>query len=243
VSPAVANFLFEAGNFLLLAGGLGWLLFRPVRRALDNERARHAKLEEDAARLRSESEALTKEAHGARDAAEREAEQRRLEARAAAQKEVDRILEEARGVEARDRQRFDRELESTRRTQTAALAEAVGRVAGESVHRLLETLQGPALDLALVRAACRELGGLAETVRASALVESARPLDPESRRLLEEVLGQAFQHRLMPDLGAGVRVTTPQGQVDASALSIGREAARRIAAAVSPGGNGSQGNG
>jgi F-type H+-transporting ATPase subunit b len=238
VSPGIANFLFEAGNFALLAGGLGWLLFRPVRRALDEERARHAKLEEEAARLRSEAEALVADARRTRDAAEREVEQRRLEARGVAQKEADRVLEEARAVAARDRQRFDRQLESARDTQAAALAEAVGRVAAESVQRLLQTLDGPALDLALVRAAQAEIASLPAAVRAAAVVESARPLDPDARRVLEDTLGPAFQHRVVSELGAGVRVTTPQGQVDASALSIGREAARRVAGAVSPAGNG-----
>ena len=232
MSPAVANFLFEAGNLALLAGGLGWLLFRPVRRALDDERARHDKLGEEATRLRSEADALAKEARAVRDAADREAEQRRIEARAAAQKEADRVIEEAREREARDRQRFERELESGRQAQTAALAETVGRLAAQSVRRLLETIDGPALDLALVRAARAELGALPAPARGAALVESPRPLEPEARRLLEEVLGPGFQQRVVADLGAGVRITTPQGQVDASALSIGREAARRVAAAM-----------
>ena len=45
MAPWVANFLFEAVNFLLLAGALGWLFFRPVRTALDAERERRAKEE------------------------------------------------------------------------------------------------------------------------------------------------------------------------------------------------------
>ena len=37
MSPDLATFLFELVNFALLAGGLGWLFFRPVRKALDAE--------------------------------------------------------------------------------------------------------------------------------------------------------------------------------------------------------------
>ncbi len=72
MSSALANFLFEAANFLLLAAALGWLLFKPVRRALDAERARHAREEDESKRLRAEAEVLAREARSAREAADRE---------------------------------------------------------------------------------------------------------------------------------------------------------------------------
>jgi hypothetical protein len=62
------------------------------------------------------------------------------------------------------------------------------------------------------------------------LVESARPLDPEARRLLEQALGIRFEERLVATLGAGVRVTTASGQIDASAARIAREGARELGA-------------
>ncbi|NJN47909.1 MAG: hypothetical protein HC808_17125, partial [Candidatus Competibacteraceae bacterium] len=41
----MATFLFEAANFLVLAGVLGWLFFKPVRQALID---RQVKFEADA---------------------------------------------------------------------------------------------------------------------------------------------------------------------------------------------------
>ena len=37
MSPTLANFIFETVNFLLLAAALGWVLYKPVRHALDAE--------------------------------------------------------------------------------------------------------------------------------------------------------------------------------------------------------------
>lgn len=232
MSPALANFLFEAANFLLLAAGLGWLLFKPVRRALDGERERHAKDAEEQQRLRSEAEALARDARAVRDAADRELAQRRGEILAAAQKDAARIVEEARETQAAARRALEKELADARNAQAAALADTVGRIAGESVAALLDALKGPSLDAALVRAACVELRALPDPARASALVEGAHPLDAEARTLLDEALGHRFQERTVPELLAGVRVTTPGGQVDATARSLARHAARAVTGAV-----------
>jgi F0F1-type ATP synthase membrane subunit b/b' len=232
VSPALANFLFEAVNLLLLAAALGWILFKPVRRALDEERARHAKEEEEQKRLRSEAEALARDARAVRGAADREAAERRSEVLAAAQKDAVRIVEEARKSQAAERRALEQELATSRNAQAAAVADAVGRIAGESVARLLDALEGPSLDVALVRAACAELGALPTAARGSALVESARPLEAEARRLLGGALGDGFKERTVSELLAGVRVTTSAGQVDATALSLARHAAQAVTASL-----------
>jgi F-type H+-transporting ATPase subunit b len=234
VSPTLANFLFEAANFLLLSAALGWVLFKPVRRALDAERERHAKEEDEAKRLRAEAEALAQEARAVREAAEREGARQRSEALAAARAEAARIAEEARASEARERQRIEGELEARRHVEAVALADTMGRVAAESVRRLLLSVGGPSLDAALARAATAALRQLTPAARASATVESARALEADARGFLEEALGCTVRERVVPDLGAGVRVTTPEGQVDASAESLAREAARAVSAAVGP---------
>ncbi|MHB8416545.1 MAG: hypothetical protein ACYDCL_00610 [Myxococcales bacterium] len=229
MSPTLANFIFEAANFLLLAAALGWVLFKPVRRALDAERARHAEEAAAGVRLRSEAEALAQQAHAAREAAELEVAERRREAAAAAQQEAARLLEEARKAQALERLAMEAERKSSQAEQADALAETVGRIAAEAVRGLLETLKGPPLDIALVRAACEELAGLPAAAREAALVESARPLGPEARELLARALGRAFDERVVGELGAGVRVTTPAGQVDATAAAIAQRAARTVA--------------
>ncbi|HUB06711.1 MAG TPA: hypothetical protein VMB50_06910, partial [Myxococcales bacterium] len=58
-----------------------------------------------------------------------------------------------------------------------------------------------------------------------------RPLEPETTRLVAAALGREPEVRVVADLGAGVRVTTPAGQVDATAAAIARQAARAVSAA------------
>jgi F0F1-type ATP synthase membrane subunit b/b' len=232
VAPALADFLFEAVNFLLLAAALGWLLFKPVRRALDEERERHARQDEASQRLRDEAEAAAGAARGAVEAADRETAQRRRETLEAAQEQAAALLEDARQAQAVLRQAQEQELRAWREAETAALVELVGRIAAESVARLLAALPGPSLDAALVRAARAELAALPGADRGEALVESARELDDEARALLAGVLG-GFEERTVRELGAGVRVTTAVGQVDATAASIARFAARAVSAAGS----------
>jgi hypothetical protein len=62
------------------------------------------------------------------------------------------------------------------------------------------------------------------------MVESALPLDEEGKKVLRQALGGDFQQRTVPELGAGVRITTSAGQIDASASNLAREAARQVAA-------------
>jgi len=232
LSPALANFLFEAANFLLLAAVLGWVLFKPVRRALDEERERHAKQEEQLQRLRAEAESLTRDARALREAADHESAARREAILAAAQREAAKIVEEARQTQVAERRAIEQERVAARNAQATALAEMVGRIAGESVTRLLDVLQGPSLDLALVRAACTALSALPDSARGSAVVESARPLDGEARALLTAALGDGFDERTVAELVAGVRVTTSAGQVDSTVRSLARQAARAVTAAT-----------
>ncbi|NOJ77205.1 hypothetical protein [Myxococcus xanthus] len=228
MSPALTNFLFEAANFLVLAAVLGWLLFKPVRRALDAEQARHAQETEAARHLREEAEVLAREARAEREAAGREREARRREMLASARNEALQAAEASKRAQVAERQRMEKELQDWRDASASELVDTVGRIAAESVRRLLSAFDGPALDLALVRAACAELDSVPVEARGAALVESARPLDARSRTLLEEALGGGVHERVVGELGAGVRVTTPAGQVDATAVAVARQAARSV---------------
>jgi F0F1-type ATP synthase membrane subunit b/b' len=232
VSTALADFLFEAANFLLLAAALGWLMFKPVRRALDAERERHDKDVEETKRLRAEAESLASAARAAQEAAAHDAEEHRRESLEGARREAAEIVGSARKAQRADRQHFEHELALQRDAEATALAEAIARIAAESVRTLLLSLDGPGLDAALVRAALTQLDSLPQEARSAAVVECARPLDGESRVLLQRILGEHFQERIVAELGAGLRVTTAQGQVDASALSFARRAALAMKSAV-----------
>lgn len=228
MSPALANFVFEAANFLLLAGALGWVLFKPVRRALDAERQQHEDEQRASERQRALAESLAKEARTAKQVAERDVEQSRQEILNAAKLEAARLLDEARDAARAERQVLQHELEAARNAEIAELASSVGELAAQTVRRLLETLPGPSIDAALVRAACAELESIPVETRRPAQVESARELDGDATKLLQAALGGAYTARVVAELGAGVRVTTPGGQVDASALSLGRYAGRAV---------------
>ncbi|HEX7785400.1 MAG TPA: hypothetical protein VF653_04195 [Methylomirabilota bacterium] len=241
--PWVATFLFETVNVLLLAGALGWLFFKPVRAGLEAERERRAKEESEAAEHRAQAEALAKEARAALEEGSRETERRRAGILAAAEQQAVRAREEASKALDGQRRAFARELEASREAQAAALAETIGRIAAASVRDLLQALDGPALDLALVRGACQEVRALPEAARRGAILESARPLDPEARQLLQDALGAELTERTVTELGAGVRITTATGQVDASALAIASHAARALAATAGDEAGGAGGSG
>lgn len=229
MSPAVATFLFEAANFLVLAAALGWVLFKPIRSALAAEQARHAEEQQEASATRAEAEKLLKEARDRRRSLNAELEQTRAKMLAEAQDQVAALENEARDRRLTEARELQRKREAALGSELRAQAEALGRIAAESVRGLLQTISGPDLERALVEAAIRELESIPSEARARCVVESARPLGSESRRALREALGPDFEEREVPELGAGVRITTRAGQVDASALSLSRAAAERIA--------------
>lgn len=228
MSPTLANALFEVANFLLLAGLLGFFLFKPVRKALDSERERHEQTEREVKRLHDEAEALTQKAQGERARVAQELETQRRELLQAAQKEAEQLLEQAKQRVQSERRTLEEERAAARAADVAELADLIGRIAGESVRALLGAAQGPSLDHALLSSALPALNGLPEAARKSALVESVGPLEPEVQKLLRQSLGDGFRQRVVPELGAGLRISTDSGQVDASALAVARTAARLV---------------
>jgi F-type H+-transporting ATPase subunit b len=232
VSVELADFLFEVANFLLLAALLGWVLFKPVRAALDRERERHDKEEAQIRERHAEADKLAQEAHEIRARLEEKMEDHKAELVAAAREEAGRITEQARQDQLAEQRRFEQELASARRIQANALAATIGQIAAASVRRLLDTIDAASLDVALIRAACAEIEKLPADKRADPIVEAARPLDASSRELLGDVLGQTIKERIVKELGAGVRITMSGGQVDASAEAIARHTASEVAGAA-----------
>ena len=231
MSSTVANFLFEAANVLLLAAALAWAFFAPVQRALDEEQNRKSKVDEELAHARAEAASVRRELETAREVANREIATRRAELLGAAERDAAAVLEGSRNERSAERRALEKELAARREADVAALAEDVGRIAAASVARLLAAVDGPPLDLALARLACEQLRALPAEARRRAVVESARALAEPIRALLAGVLGDGFEIRVIAELGAGVRIITPAGQVDASAGSFAREAAEAFRSA------------
>ncbi len=227
MSPSVATFVFESVNFLLLAVFLGWLFFKPVREALQRESEERRRAEQQAKEKEDKAQALLDQAAQLRRGIDAELEQVRARQLARTRDEIETLKDAARRDQQSVAEQAERRLEAARRKQAKELAISVGQIAGEAVRQLLDQVNGPALDAALVRAACERLSGVVNT-GGTALVEHARPLDEQSRRLLTSVLGE-FRERGAPELGAGVRITTSEGQVDATATSFATQAASDVA--------------
>ncbi len=232
MSPALTTFLFESANFIALAVLLGWFFFKPVRQALQKERERHAELERQAEETAAKARQLEQETTEAKRRLSKELDKQRAEHLAEERARLSQLQADAERRQVTLAAQAEKRLQAAERLRAKELATSVGQIAAQAVRDLLQRLNGPALDAALVRSACEHFsqGQFADGV---ALVEHARPLDDESRRLLSEALGH-YRERQLPELGAGVRITTDAGQVDASALSLARHAANVVTERMGP---------
>lgn len=228
MSASWVTFLFEAANFVVLAAVLGWVFFRPVRDALERRRSELESEQRAAAQARAEAERAAQDARAKRAELEGSLEQLRQRVQSEAETERERLVEAARAQMQRERETLKGELLSQRRAQARALARDAAFAAREVVVRLLEEIEGPDLEHALLSGACGEI----ETLRASGplaplVVESARALEDGAIAGLARAAGVApadVAHRLDADLVAGLRVLTARGLVDASAAGLAAQA-------------------
>jgi len=234
MSPTLTTFLFELINFLLLVSLLSWLLFRPVRSALQAR--------QDAERQRRE-ELTARVAEAERQEAEVQQRIRAFETDMAAmrQQHLGAVTHEAAEIRRQAHEAAERERDAARqglaqleRAQLERLSGAVAAATRQSVTRLLATLDAPDLDMSLVRAACSRLAALND-VRGTVLVESAHPLDERARATVSAALDgntRTTEFRVAPDLGVGLRIATSSGLIDASGRGLAREAERALTDAL-----------
>ena len=231
MNPTLTTFLFEVVNFLLLAGVLGWLLFRPVRDALEKRRSDLQQQADDALHDREEAAGLLEETRKRHSELDSELNQRRVEAREAAQREADAIVATAREQAGRDIESARHRAAHVERSQAERLSEVIADSSTQTVRRLLEQINGPDLQQAFVREACREIEAFDGNSLAPVLIESAEELDDAQRQALLTSLGPAGESatfRLVPDLKAGLRVATNRGLVDISASGLSAFAGRTL---------------
>jgi F0F1-type ATP synthase membrane subunit b/b' len=236
VSPTLTTFLFELANFLLLAVFLGWLLFKPVRDALEArqlaEQQRATELDAREQQIATGRSALD----ASRVAFEQETARMRKERLAAAEAEATTVIARAREATDRERDRAGRIRVQLEHDQIERLAMSVATTTRQAVARLLTTLGTGDLDQALVQAACRQLDAAATGTPGPVLVESAALLDDAARATISRAAGAGAtppEFRVVPALGAGVRITTPRGLIDASAAGIAAHAERALVSALS----------
>jgi len=223
VSPRLVTFLYEAVNFAVLATLLGWLFFRPARQALELYRRRQAEALENAEKIRADAEHLHAEVDQQRAALNAELGRLRTEELAAARRHAQQILTEADQLAARKQTDAVRRVRHLEETQAAQLGQAAASAAASVVARLLEQINSPALESGLVRFACDELRKFPEESLGSVRVETAHPLSSEDRETIRAVLNGVVPepaYHVNDALGAGVRIWTAQGLIDASLAGL-----------------------
>ena len=234
MSPSWVTFLFEAANFLLLAALLGWVFFRPVRGALERRRAALEAEEREAAEGRARAERALAEVAARQSELERSHASLRERVREEAERERLRVLGAAREQAQRERETLKAELAALRRGQAKRIAADAAAAARGVVVRLLERIEGPDLEQALVAAAGREFAKLAaEGPVTPVIVESAGALEPTTLDALAKaagIPGSEMSSRRVPELGAGIRILTARGLIDASAAGLAAHAERALVA-------------
>lgn len=231
MDPTLTTFLFEVINFLLLAGVLGWLLFKPVRAAMERERATREKELQDAAEKLAAANKLEQEIKSRYAALEQDLERMRNAAREAAEQEAQELRQAARAAAQQERETLRQRLAQLEGQQAQQLARAVAHTAGAAIQRLLAQLDGPNLQRGLVQSACRQLQQLPGPWGA-VTVESAAPLDDDLPAQIKTALGpgvERLDYRVLPELGSGVRIRTASGVIDASEAELARFAVRELA--------------
>ena len=235
MSSTLSTFLFELTNFLLLAGLLGWLLFKPVRTALQERQAAEKRQVDALAERTAEADRLRTDLTQRHSAFEQEMAGLRAEHLAAVDQEAAAIRAGARDAATRERDSTTRMLGHLEHAQAERLAAVVAATTRDSVERLLTSLGAPGLDAALIDSACRQVRTLDGRSLGAVLIESAQPLSADAETALRTALGDRATEadfRVVPGLGAGIRVTTAGGLVDASAAGIASQAERLLIAAL-----------
>ena len=233
MNDSLWTFLFEIANFVALAAVLAWLFFKPVRKAIADQQAKMQKLESDAAKKLADAERSKQEIESQRQALDGELEKMRVSAREAAQHEAEEILESARARAEQEQAAIKRDALHIEQAQVAKLATAVATTARQTMDRFLQQMDGPEMEKTLLKAACRELQKLPSNQLGPVTVESARALDDEARRQINESLGSAAtsaDFHVSPELDGGLRISTAHGLIDASTKGLADFAEQSLAA-------------
>jgi F-type H+-transporting ATPase subunit b len=234
--PDLTTILFEAVNFLILAGLLYYLLFKPVTAQIEARREERERMRREAMADREEASQLREElearlAHAEEEAAqiiseaEQEAEKTRQDLQENAEREAERILAEAhrdtRQMRQQSTEDFYEELLdailgiSAQMIRRAAPAELHDNLVQQLSDRIWEMGRS---EMARVEAFRRSLGDREPT----AYVTTAQQLSPEQQGLLARTFtALADRHvnvelKTDEDLAAGLKVRLGDIVVDNS---------------------------
>jgi F-type H+-transporting ATPase subunit b len=150
---------WQWANFLILAGGLGYLI---GKNAPGFFRSRTAEIQKDIAesgRLKQEAEAKAREIEGRLAALGTEIEKLRAEAKTTFSAEGERIRQETERHLARLRQQAEREVESMTRIARESLHAYAARLALDLAEERIRSRMDPPAQARLLDAFTRQLGG------------------------------------------------------------------------------------
>lgn len=233
MSDSLWTFGFEIANFVGLAAVLAWLFFKPVRKALEDQRAKAKRKAEDATENLAAAERLRKDIESQHETLATELEAMRIKAREVAEHEAERIVAEGRSQMERERAKLKREKLHVAQAQTAKIARAVATATHTTLNRFFQQMEGPQLEQILIKAACRELQTFSNNSLAPVTVESATQIDDESLELIKSALGTAAKtadFRVVPELNGGLRISTAHGLIDASITGLASFAEQSLSA-------------
>jgi F-type H+-transporting ATPase subunit b len=216
------TFLFQVINFLVLVAVLRWLLYRPLREAIDRRREANASAQADAEAARREAAALQAKLDQELADLERRREAVIREARERAEVERQSLLADTEGDIRRRReeveQQFARERDEALRSLRAELVHSAVEMAG----RILSEASDSALQRQLAGRLVEELGRIPDEERRrlrgewedgeAAVVETAAELNGDSLRELgvaiKSLAGRPLDItvRVRPVLLGGVRL-------------------------------------
>jgi F-type H+-transporting ATPase subunit b len=231
VSPALTTFLFEVANFLILAGVLSWLLFRPVRAAIEKRRTQIAQQKEQAADKLADAERSRKEIEQRKAELEEELRQKRKQAEQQASQKADSIIAQAREDAQQERDALKRQLATLEDARIERISRIVAAVAGQAVAQLLQEIAGADLDKALLHEACQRLQSFDGNSISPVVVESARELSEEERESIQSAVkgeGDEIEFRVSDDLKVGLRISTNHGLIDVSDSGLAEFAEREL---------------
>lgn len=133
MSPTLTTLLNEAANFLLLAGALGWLFFRPVRQALSEHRSKLDAVAKAAEEKMAAAEEIRLAAESRQNALRDELAKLRTETLESARQEAATIIAQAKDQAARVTQAAEQHGVHLEEAQAATLSHAVAAAASRLV--------------------------------------------------------------------------------------------------------------
>ena len=247
----VWTFLFQVVNFLVLVAILRWLLYRPLREAIDRRREADDRARADAEAARREAAALQASLDQRLADLERRREDMIREARERAEAERQSLMTETDASIRRRREEVEQQLAREREEALRSLRAELVHSAAEMAGRILSEAADSTLRRRLAGRLVEELGRIPDDERRelrgewvdgeAAVVETSGPLDGDSLRdlagaiesLAGRPLGVSVETR--PDLLGGVRLRIGGHVWDAS-LAGPLEDLRSSAAGAGTGG-------